>query len=87
MSENISNQRESQKIYASMARLSSNEEKPIRKYGDILQYNNCILYSSAACHTTLYISDFIPESFLETDKRTKVSYGIFLQQCFLYKPK
>ena len=48
-----------QKIYASMARMSCNDECPSEKFGDILQLTNWIFYSGATCHMTLEVSDFI----------------------------
>ena len=50
------------KIYASMARMSSNYERSSENYGDSLQLANWILYSGATCHMTPEISDFIPGS-------------------------
>ena len=40
------------KIYASMARMSSNDERSSEKYGDSLQLTNWILYLGATCHMT-----------------------------------
>ena len=47
-------------IYASMARISSNDEHKIEKYGDSLQLTNWILDSGATCHMTPEVLDFIP---------------------------
>ena len=50
------------KIYASMARMSSNDERSSEKYGDSSQLNNWILDSGATCHMTPEVSYFIPGS-------------------------
>ena len=78
MSENSKYQSEAQKIYASMARMSSNVEIPRRYFGDSLQLNNCILDSGATCHMTPDISDFIPGSLVEKDKYIEVADGHFV---------
>ena len=41
-----------QKIYASMARMSSNDERSSENYGDSLQLTNWILDLKATCHMT-----------------------------------
>ena len=41
-----------QKIYASMARMSGNDECPSENYGDSSQLTNWILDSGATCHMT-----------------------------------
>ena len=46
-----------QKIYASMAQMSSNDEHSGEKYGDNLQLTNCILYLRATCHMIPEVSD------------------------------
>ena len=61
-----------------MACMSYNAESPRINYGDSLQLTNCILNSGATCHTTTEIWNFIPVSFLETDKYIKVAYGNFV---------
>ena len=48
------------KIYASMARMSSNDEHKSEKYGDSSQLTNWILDSGATCHMTPEVTDFIP---------------------------
>ena len=53
--------------------MSSNAESHIRNYGEGSQLTNWILDSGATCHTTTDISDFIPGSFVETDKYIKVA--------------
>ena len=57
-----------QKIYASMARMSSNDERSSENYGDILQLINWILDSGETYHITPEVSDFIPRSLEDTDK-------------------
>ena len=52
MSENRIDQRESQKIYAYIAHMSSNAESPRRSYGDSSQLTYWILDSGATCHMT-----------------------------------
>ena len=48
-----------QKIYASVARISNNDEFPSVHFGDSSQLTNWILYSGATCHMTPQVSDFI----------------------------
>ena len=61
------------KIYASMARMPSNEERSSDKYGDSLQLTNWFLDSVATCHMTLEVSDFIPRSLEDTNKYIEVA--------------
>ena len=61
------------KIYSSMARMSSDNERKIVKYGDSLQLTNWILDSGATCHMTPEVSDFIPGSLEDTDKYIEVA--------------
>ena len=63
------------KIYASMARMSSDDKRKSVKYGDSLQLTNCILDSGATCHMTPEVSDFIPGSLEDTDKFIEVADG------------
>ena len=58
----------SQKIYASMVRMSSNEESLQRYFGNSSQLTYWILDSGETCHMTPEISDFVPGSLTETDK-------------------
>ena len=60
-------------IYASMARMSSDEELKSVKYGDSLQLTNWILDSGATCHMTPEVSDFIPVTLEDTDKYIEVA--------------
>ena len=46
-------------IYASMARMSSNDESPSRDFGESAQFTNLILDSGETCHMTQQVSDFI----------------------------
>ena len=64
-----------QKIYASMARMLSNEERSSEKYGDSSRLTNWILDLGATCHITPEVSDFIPGSLEDTDKHIEVAYG------------
>ena len=57
-----------QKIYASMACTSGNDECPSRNFGDSSQLTNWILDSVVTCHMTPEVSDFIPGSLEDTDK-------------------
>ena len=55
------------KIYASMARMSSDDERKSGEYGDSLQLTNWILDSEATCHMTPEVSELIPGSLEDTD--------------------
>ena len=57
-----------QKIYASMARISGNDECPIAIFGDSLQLTNWILDYGSTCHMTPEVTDFIPCPLEDTDK-------------------
>ena len=48
------------KIYASMARMTSNDNLKSVKYGDSSQFTYWILDSGATCHMTPEVLDFIP---------------------------
>ena len=72
---NNSENKDDQKIYASMARMSGNDERKSEKYGDSLQWTNWILDSGATCHITPEVPDFIPGSLEDTDKYIKVADG------------
>ena len=63
------------KIYASMARMSSDDERKSGNYGDSLQLTNWILDSGATCHMTPEVSYFIPGSLEDTDKYIEVAGG------------
>ena len=49
---------QNQKIYASMARISDNDECPSRDFSDSLQFTKHILDLGATCHMTPQVSDF-----------------------------
>ena len=63
------------KIYASMARMYSNNERKNVKYGDSLQLTNWILDLGETCHMTPEVSDFIPGTLEDTDKCIEVADG------------
>ena len=77
-SENSTDEIESQKIYASMARMSNNAESPRRNYGDSSQLANWMIDSGETCHMTPEILDFIPVSLVETDKYIEIEDGNFV---------
>ena len=62
-------------IYASMARMSGNDEISSRDFGDSSQSTNWILYSGSTCYMTPQVSDFIPVSLEDIDKYTEVVDG------------
>ena len=62
-------------IYASMARMSSDDERKSGKYGDSSQLTNWILDSGATCHMTPEVTYFIPGSLEDTDKYIEVVDG------------
>ena len=64
-----------QKIYASMAQISSNDKRSSEKYGESSQLTNWILDSGATCHMTPKVSDFVSGSLEDTDKYIEVADG------------
>ena len=70
---NNSENNSDQKIYASMAIMSSNDERSSENYGDSLQLTNWILDSGATCHMTPEVSGFNPGSLEDTDKYIEVA--------------
>ena len=62
-----------QKIYASIAHMSSNDECSSENYGDSSQWTNWILDSGATCHMTPEVSYFITLSLEDTDKYIEVA--------------
>ena len=62
-----------QNIYASMARMSDNDESPSRYFGDSLQLTNWVLDSGATSYMMPEDSDFITCSLEDTDKHIEVS--------------
>ena len=77
------------KIYTSMARMSSNDERSSEKYGDSLQLTNWILDLGATCHMTPEVSNFIPGSLEDTDKYIEVTdvHHVTEKQKFKYEYK
>ena len=63
------------KIYASMARMSSNNKRESKDYGDSSQFTNWILDSGATCHMKPEDTDFILISLEDTDKFIEVADG------------
>ena len=63
------------KIYASMARMYSDDERKSGEYGDSSQLTNWILDSGATFHMTPEVTDFIPGSLEDTDKFIEVADG------------
>ena len=63
------------KIYASMARMSSDGERKSGEYGDSSQLTNWILDSGATCHMAPEVTDFIPGSLEDTDKSIEFAEG------------
>ena len=64
-----------QKIYASMAPMSGNDECTSENFGDSSKLTNWILDFGATCHITPEVSDFIPGLLKDTDKHIKVADG------------
>ena len=62
-------------IYASMARMSSDDKLKSVKYGDSSQFTNQILDAGATCHMTPEVSDLIPGTLEDTDKYIEVADG------------
>ena len=63
------------KIYAYMARMSSDDERKSVKYGDSSKLVNWILDLGAKCHMTPEVTDLIPGSLEDTDKYIEVEDG------------
>ena len=60
-------------IYASMARMSSNDGFHIESFGDSSQLTYRIFASGATCHMTPEVTDFITGSLYDTDKYIEVA--------------
>ena len=58
-----------------MARMSNDDKRESKDYGDSLQLTNWILDSGATCHMTPAVTDFIPGSLEDTDKFIEVADG------------
>ena len=63
------------KIYASMAQMSTDDERKSVKYGDSLQLTNWILDLGAMWHMTPEVSGFIPGTLEDTDKSIEFTDG------------
>ena len=61
------------KIYASMAQMSSDDERKSVKYDDSSQLTNWILDLGETCHMTPEVSDFIPGTLEDKDKYIEVA--------------
>ena len=58
-----------------MARMSSDDKREIKEYGESSQLTNWILDSGATCHMTPEVTDFNPGSLEDTDKFIEVADG------------
>ena len=58
-----------------MARMSNDDKRENKDYGDSSQLTNWILDSGATCHMTPEVTDFIPVSLEDTDKFIEVADG------------
>ena len=58
-----------------MARISNDEKRENKDYGDSSQLTNWILDSGATCHMTPEVMDFIPGSLEDADKFIEVADG------------
>ena len=58
-----------------MARMSSDDKRENKDYGNSSQLTNWILDSGATCHMALEVTDFIPGSLEDTDKFIEVADG------------
>ena len=63
------------KIYASMERMSSDDELKSGEYGDSSKLTNWILDLGATCHMTPEVTDLFPRSLEDTDKFIEVADG------------
>ena len=63
------------KLYASIARMSNDDVRENKDYGDSSQLTNWILDSGATCHMTPEVTDFIPGSLEDTNKSIEVADG------------
>ena len=58
-----------------MARMSDNDECPIRNFGKFSQLTNLVLDSVPKCYMKPEVSDFIPGSLYNIDKHVEVADG------------
>ena len=79
MSDNSTDQNESENIYAYMERMSYNAEIPRKYFVGSSQLTNCTLDSGSDFHMTPDISDFILVSMVEIDKYIEVADGNFVR--------
>ena len=63
------------KVYASMARMSNDDKRENKDYGDSSQLTTWILDSGETCNMTPEVTDFIPGSLEDTDKFIEVADG------------
>ena len=63
------------KVYTSMARMSSDDKRKSKDYGNSSQCTNWILDSGATCHMTPEVTDFIPGSLEDTYKFIEFADG------------
>ena len=63
------------KVYAYMERMSNDDVRENKDYGNSSQLTNWILNSGATCHMTPEVTDFIPGSLEDTDKFIEVADG------------
>ena len=56
-----------------MARMSNDDKRENKDYGDSSKWTNWILDSGATCHMTPEVTDFIPVSVEDTDKFIEVA--------------
>ena len=63
------------KVYAYMARMSNDNVRENKYYGDSSQLTNWILDSGATCHMMQEVTDFITGSLEDTDKFIEVVDG------------
>ena len=61
------------KVYAYISRMSNDDVRENKDYGNSLQLTNWILDSGATCHMTPEVTDFIPGSLEDTDKFIEVA--------------
>ena len=61
------------KVYASMTRMSNDDKRENKDYGNSSQLTNWILDSGATCHMTPEVTGFIPGSLEDTDKFIEVA--------------
>ena len=58
-----------------MSRMSSDDKRKRKDYGDSSQFTNWILDSGDTCHMTSEVTYFIPGSLEDTDKFIEVADG------------